>query len=153
MDENAGRLPAGENVLAVLSAEAEGGALRRGLVEAGSGTALGDYEDRERARAEEQRRNATGDAARWPAAPTYWLVLTERHLHVFEGSVSSDEAGPGASSYARERIAAVEYRRRFLVSKLTVRFSDGSSIDLDVGRQKVRRFVDEIAAGARGGHG
>lgn len=147
LSKNVDRIPAGENVLAVLAGDAEGGAMRRALVEAGSGTALQDYEERERARAEERRQAATGDAALWPPASTYWLVLTDEHLHVFEGNMNGHEAGPGAASFPRERIAGVDHRRKLLISQLTVRFADGSSVGLDVGRRKVKPFLDAMAAG------
>lgn len=151
MSKNADLVPAGESVLTVVVGQPEGGALRRGLVEAG-GTedALASYEERERARAEERRKASRGDAARWPAAAVYWLVLTDQNLHVFEGRVNGDEAGPGLTSFPRERIASADYRRGLLTSSLTVRFVDGSSVDLDVGWQKMRPFVGELTAGKRG---
>lgn len=145
--KNAHLIPSGESVVAVIAAEPEGGLLRRSLVEAGSATPIPDYELRERARAEERRRAASGDAARWPVAATYWLVLTETHLHVFEGSPGKQEAGPGVTTYTRGRIARIDYRRRPLSSKLTVRFADGTSTEVDVGWQKVRPFLKALAAG------
>jgi hypothetical protein len=155
LSKNAHLIPEGEAVVAVVVGQAEGGALRRGLVEAGGNDAeLASYEQRERERAEKQRRASRGDAALWPVAPSYWLVLTDESLHVLEGKVNGADAGPGRTTYPRERIAGVEYRRRLLTSSLTVRFVDGSSIGLDVGWQKMRPFVRELAAGrrGRGGH-
>lgn len=144
MKKNGERIPGGEQVQGVIIAEAKGGAWRRGLAAAGSGTATLAHDSKEKARTEEIAATAGGDAAQWPAGSIFWLVLTDRQLHVFEGRVNSQEVG-ASYSYPRDRIAAMDFQKKLLISKLSLRFSDGSSVELDVAKQKIQPFVDAIA--------
>lgn len=144
MKKNGDRIPAGENVQGVIIAEAKGGAWRRGMAAAGSATAAIGHDAREKARTEEIAATAGGDAGGWPTGSIFWLVLTDKQLHVFEGRVNSQEVG-ASQSYPRDRIAAMDYQKKLLISKLNVRFSDGSSVELDVAKQKMQPFVDAIA--------
>ncbi len=144
MKKNADRIPAGENVQGVIIAEAKGGAWRRGMAVAGSATAAIGHDAREKERTEEIAATAGGDAGAWPAGSIFWLVLTDKQLHVFEGRVNSQEVG-ASQSYPRDQIAAMDYQKKLLISKLNVRFSDGSSVELDVAKQKMQPFVDAIA--------
>ncbi|MDQ3914991.1 MAG: hypothetical protein M3323_06615 [Actinomycetota bacterium] len=148
MKKNADQIPAGEQVQGVIIAEAKGGAWRRGLAGAGSATAVPAHEAREKARTEEQRQTAGGDAGEWPGAVMFWLVLTDKQLHVFEGHMNSQNVGPGVAHYPLDRIAGMDYQKKLLISKLTVSFRDGSSVELDVSKQKVQPFVDAIGARA-----
>ena len=146
MKKNADQIPADEQVRGVIIAEAKGGAWRRGLAGAGSATAVPAHEAREKERTEEQSRAAGGDAAQWPAAAIFWLVLTDKQLHVFEGHINSQNVGPGVARYPLDGIAAMDLQKKLLISKLTVSFKDGSSVELDVSKQKVQPFVDAIGA-------
>ncbi len=148
MKKNADQIPAGEQVQGVIIAEAKGGAWRRGRAHAGSATAVLAHEAQEKARTEEQRETAGGTAAEWPAAVMFWLVLTDKQLHVFEGHLNSQKVGPGTAHYPLDSIAGMDYQKKLLISKLTVSFRDGSSVELDVSKQKVQPFVDAIGARA-----
>lgn len=145
MKKNGDRVPSGEQVEGVIIAEAKGGAWRRGLAAAGPATALPAHDAREKARAEETAGAAGGDAGRWPAGSIFWLVLTDKQLHVFEGRVNSQEVG-ASFSYPRERIGSLDYQKKLLISKLNIGFRDGSSVELDVAKQKMQPFVDAIGA-------
>jgi hypothetical protein len=147
MKKNGDRIPAGEQVQGVIIAEAKGGAWRRGMAGAGSATAMPAHDAREKERTEELRATSGGDAANWPAASIFWLVLTDKQLHVFEGRVNSQEVG-ASYSYPRERISAMDYQKKLLISKLTITFGDGSSVELDVAKQKMQPFVEAIGARA-----
>lgn len=146
MKKNADKIPAGEDVRGVIIAEAKGGAWRRGISIGAKGDAAASHNADEKARAEGQQ--AGGDAGTWPAASIFWLVITDKQLHVFEGRVNSQDAGPGAAHYPLDRIAQMNYEKKLLISKLTVQFVDGSEITLDVSKQKVQPFVDAISARA-----
>ena len=145
MKKNADRIPAGEQVQGVIIAEAKGGSWRRGMAGAGSATAMPAHDTREKERTEEIAATAGGDAGKWPAASIFWLVLTDSQLHVFAGRVNSQEVGESAS-YPRDRIASMDYQKKLLISKLTIGFADGSSVELDVAKQKMQPFVDAIPA-------
>ncbi len=147
MKKNADRIPAGEQVEGVIIAEAKGGAWRRGMAAAGSATATPAHDAREKERTGDIASGAGGDAGKWPAASIFWLVLTDKQLHVFEGRVNSQEVGTSAS-YARERIASMDYQKKLLISKLNIGFTDGSSVELDVAKQKMQPFVDAIGSRA-----
>lgn len=147
MKKNGDRVPGGEQVQAVLIAEAKGGAWRRGLAAAGPATATIGHDAKEKARAEASAASAGGDASQWPAASLFWLVLTDKQLHVFEGRVNSTDIG-GSQSYPRDRIASIDLQKKLLISKLTVAFRDGSSVELDVAKQKTAAFVEAAGAGA-----
>ncbi|HYP22694.1 MAG TPA: hypothetical protein VEV43_03900 [Actinomycetota bacterium] len=147
MKKNGDRIPGGEQVQAVLIAEAKGGAWRRGMAAAGPATATIGHDAKEKARAEQTAASAGGDAAQWPAASMFWLVLTDKQLHVFEGRTNSSDVA-GSQSYPRERIASIDLDKKLLISKLNVAFRDGSSVELDVAKQKTGPFVDAIRAGA-----
>ena len=144
MKKNGDRIPGDEQVQGVIIAEAKGGAWRRGLAGAGSATAMPGHDAKEKARTEEMAASAGGDAGSWPAGSIFWLVLTDKQLHVFEGRVNSQEVG-ASFAYPRDRIAAMDYQKKLLISKLNVRFSDGSAVELDVAKQKMQPFVDAIA--------
>jgi hypothetical protein len=148
MKTNGDKIPAGENVLGVIIAEGKGGAWRRGWAEAaGSVTAALVDDDKDQAQAE-QRDADGGDAARWPQGSIFWTVITDKQLHAFEGQVNSQKLGPGAVSYPLDRIARMDYRKKLLISKLDIGFVDGSSIELDVSKQKVQPFIDAVSAPA-----
>lgn len=143
---NGDKIPAGENVLAGIIAETKGGAWRRGLK--GAVGPMGSYGHQapEKARDEARQEAAQGESASWPAAARFWLILTDKQLHVFEGTVNSYKLGSGEAHYPLDRIAKMDYDKKLLISKLTVVFGDGSEIELDVAKQKVQPFIDAIAS-------
>jgi hypothetical protein len=143
MKKNADRIPAGEQVQGVIIAEAKGGSWRRGLAAAGSATSMPAHDAKEKVRTGELSATAGGEAGNWPAASIFWLVLTDKQLHVFEGRVNSQEVG-ASFAYPRERIAAMDFQKKLLISKLSIGFRDGSSVELDVAKQKIDSFVDAI---------
>lgn len=143
MKKNAAKIPAGEQVRGVIIAEAKGGAWRRGM--AATSTAAEIAHDT----VEKQRQTAgSGVSAAWPAASIFWLAITDKQLHVFEGRVNSQDAGPGEAHFPLSEIAGMDYDKKLLISKLTVTFRDGSAITLDVAKQKVQPFVDAISSRA-----
>jgi hypothetical protein len=143
LKKNSDLVPAGEEVLAVVIAEPKGGAWRRGmrsyqagplanaLSSVGEGAAPGGDE---------------GEASTWPDARLFWLVLTDKQLHAFEGRVNSQDVGPGAAHFPLERIASMSLDKKLLISKLNVSFKDGTGVELDVSKQKVEPFVEAINA-------
>ena len=147
MKKNADQIPAGESVAGVIIAEGKGGAWRRGIAEGiGAGADSEEHEASEKGRGEARQGAGGGDASQWPAAAIFWVAITDKQLHVFEGQVNSQNLGSGRVSYPLERISGMDYDKKLLISKLTVNFVDGSSIELDVSKQKVQPFIDAIQA-------
>lgn len=108
----------------------------------------------------------TGEAAAWPhhfarhasAADAwsddlhwfFWIVITDKHLHVFEGHSgkrwdTGETAGPESARFPLDRIDEIWFDERAGISPLSIWFKDGSSIDLDVGRQQFGSFLTAIA--------
>src|SRR5687767_13215580 len=95
MKKSAELIPAGETVRGVIIAEPKGGAWRRGLRQASTlGSAAVELRDRKKESAAPE-----GAAAELPESPAFWLVLTDKQLHAFEGRMGSSNAGPGAAHY------------------------------------------------------
>jgi hypothetical protein len=148
LKKNPDLIPSDEEVLGVVIAEAKGGAWRRGIaagVESVSqlGSAAMDAAESLRSREPDV---AAGDAARWPDSAIFWVAITNKQLHAFEGRVNSQEAGPGAAHYQLDRIAEMRFEKKLLISKLSVSFRDGSSLELDISKQNVKPFVEAIEA-------
>jgi hypothetical protein len=141
MKKNADLVPPGEQALAVLIAEGKGGAWRRGIGAASPiGGVIADL------RKNKDGQQTEGDVAQWPAAPAFWLVLTDSQLHVFEGMMGSSKAGPAAAHYPLERLAAIKLDKKLLISKLEVSFKDGTSVELDLAKQPVKPFMEAVEA-------
>lgn len=143
LKKNSDLVPAGEEVLAVVIAEPKGGAWRRGMRTHQAGliaNALSSVGEKPGPGGDE------GEVSTWPDARLFWLVLTDKQLHAFEGRVNSQDAGPGAAHYPLERIAGMTLDRKLLISKLNVSFKDGTGVELDVSKQKVEPFVEAINA-------
>ncbi len=140
--KNADLLPAGERVRGALLVEGKGGAWRRGIRSATLG-ALGDALVPGR---DESGPEGKGEVASWPTSRAFWVVLTDKQLHVFAGQVGSSNVGPVSAHYPLERIAGLRFDKKLLISKLTVTFRDGTSAQLDVAKQRTRPFVDAIQA-------
>jgi hypothetical protein len=145
LKKNAEKIPADENVLGVVIGEAKGGAWRRGTAVAVAPLQGIAHDSAETRRAEKHQENAEGDAASWPAASIFWMVLTDKGLHVFEGKMNSQEAGPSSTHYPFDRLAGFNYDKKLLISKLTYSFKDGSSVELDISKQKVQPFMEALA--------
>ncbi|HEV3472373.1 MAG TPA: PH domain-containing protein [Actinomycetota bacterium] len=107
----------------------------------------------------------TGEAAAWPhyfarhaSMPEawsedvhwfFWIVITDKHLHVFEGHFgkrwnTGETAGPESARFPLDRIHEIWFDERIGISQLSIWFEDGSSIDLDVGRQQFAAFLAAI---------
>ncbi|HWL65598.1 MAG TPA: hypothetical protein VNP73_06450 [Actinomycetota bacterium] len=144
LKKNSQLVPSDENVLAVIIAEGKGGAWRRGLA-AGISSAsplAGAVADRvESVGAKDPK---VGSATAWPEASIFWLAFTDKQLHVFEGQVNSQQAGPGAAHYPFDGISGMRFEKKLLISKLTVSFADGSSVELDIAKQNIKPFVEAI---------
>lgn len=105
-----------------------------------------------------------GTAARWPTAfaadegdPTvwsrdnnwfFWLVLTDRRLHVIEGRLGKGwsgkpTAGPETASFLLDEVDEIVFNKS-LISQFDIWFKDGSSIQLEAGAQKLDAFLDAI---------
>ena len=100
-----------------------------------------------------------GEAASWPnrtarqdSAPGrwskdilwfFWVVVTDKRLHVFEGRMAmfrrNLRAGPEAARFELDRIEEIRLDRPDgFIWELAIRFKDGSRVELDVfGRQKL----------------
>ena len=150
MKKNSNLIPDGENVLGVIIAEAKGGAWRRGTATAVAPLHGIAHDSAEKRRGEERQDNAEGDAASWPAASIFWLTLTDKQLHVFEGRVNSQEVGPGSEHYPFDRLASFNHEKKLLISKLSLAFKDGSAVELDLAKQKSQPFMEALAAHVRG---
>jgi len=146
LKKNADLIPPGENVLGVVILEAKGGAWRRGAAVAVTPLHGIAHDSAETLRAEERQENSQGDAASWPAASLFWVALTDKALHAFEGKMNSQQAGPGAAHYPFDRLAGFNFEKKLLISKLTFSFKDGSAVELDVSKQKVQPFIDALAS-------
>jgi hypothetical protein len=143
MKKNADLIPDGETVLAAVMAEVKGGAWRRGMRQTGALTdAIISF-----GKNNEAQEGASGDSSAWPEGNTFWVVLTDKQLHVFPGSMGVGKALPGGANYSLEQIAGITVDKKLMISKLTVAFKDGSSVELDLAKQKVKPFIE--AAGAR----
>ncbi|HEV3472700.1 MAG TPA: hypothetical protein VG408_05775, partial [Actinomycetota bacterium] len=107
----------------------------------------------------------TGEAAAWPhyfarhaSMPEawsedvhwfFWIVITDKHLHVFEGRFgkrwnTGETAGPESARFPLDLIDEIWFDERLGISQLSIWFEDGSSIDLDVGRQQFASFLAAI---------
>jgi hypothetical protein len=140
MKKSAELIPAGETVRGVIIAEPKGGAWRRGLRQASTlGSAAVELRDRKKESAAPE-----GAAAELPESPAFWLVLTDKQLHAFEGRMGSANAGPGAAHYPFDRIASANYDKKLTISKLEISFTDGSAIELGVAKQKTKPFVEAL---------
>lgn len=148
MKKNSDLVPAGEDVLAVVIAEAKGGAWKRGIaagVDSVSHLGAAALEARE-SRKSQEGAPGEGSAVSWPEAPIFWLAITDKQLHVFEGQVNSQKAGPASAHYPFENISEMRFEKKMLISKLTVSFGDGSSTELDISKQNVKPFVEAVEA-------
>ena len=80
----------------------------------------------------------------------FWIVITDKAMHVFEGHVGTglkDEptAGPEGMRFGLDEIQEIWFDQNAGISQLSISFDDGSSIDLDVGRQDFDAFRAVIA--------
>ena len=144
LKKNPDLIPADEEVLGVVIAEVKGGAWRRGLQAGAESASILGGEALAAATANRSQDPGVGEAGSWPEAPIFWVAITDKQLHAFEGKVNSQDAGPGAAHYPLDRIAGFDYQKKMLISKLTVSFRDGSSIELDITKQKVQPFIDAV---------
>ncbi len=140
--KNAERIPAGETVLAAVMADVKGGAWRRGMRQAGALTdAVVSF-----GKSNEPQDSSSGASGSWPEGNTFWLVLTDKQLHVFPGLMGVGKALPGGTSYPLEQIARITLDKKLMISKLTIEFKDGSSVELDLAKQKVKSFIEAAEA-------
>ena len=140
--KNSDLIPAGESVLAAVVAEVKGGAWRRGMRTTGALTdAIVSLK-----KDDGGREIPAGEAASWPEGPTFWLVLTDQQLHVWQGVMGTSKVGPGVTHYPLDRIAGIDLDKKLMISKLTVTFSDGSAVELDLAKQKVKPFMEAAEA-------
>jgi hypothetical protein len=136
--KNAALIPAGESVLAAVLADAKGGAWRRGMQQAGALTdAMASF-----GRSDEPESGVWGDALSWPEGNTFWIVLTDQQLHVFPGLMGVGKALPGGAHYPLDRIARMTVDTKLMISQLHLVFADGSAVELDLSKQKVKAFVE-----------
>ena len=104
-----------------------------------------------------------GIAARWPTSfarnandPNtwsvdtdwfFWIVITDRQLHAFEGRSKgwtlNRKAGPEAAHFPLDEIHDIWFDKG-AISQLHIRFEDGSVVELEAGMQKFDRFVEAI---------
>ena len=148
LKKNPDLIPADEDVLGIVIAEAKGGAWKRGIaagVESVSRLGAAAMDAKETFGSKEPD-TAVGDAAQWPDSGIQWVAITDKQLHAFEGQVNSQNAGPGAAHYPLDRIAGMRFDKKLLISKFIVAFRDGSSIELDISKQNIKPFVEAIEA-------
>lgn len=147
MKKNSDRIPPGENVSAVILAEPKGGAWKRGLRAGGrQGGLIGVVAtDVIAGRMDTPETGHSGDVASWPDAPAFWIVLTDKQMHVFGGQMGST-AVSGSTSYSWDRIANIKVDKKLLISKLEINFRDGTSLELGLAKQKLQPFIDATRA-------
>lgn len=150
MKKNPDLIPSDEEVLGVVIAEVKGGAWRRGIDAGVASVSQLGAAALDLATMNKSEEAEVGEAGAWPEAPIFWVAITDKQLHAFEGHVNSQKAGPGAAHYPLDRIAGFDYEKKMLISKFTVSFRDGSSIVLDITKQKVQPFIDAVQAGSVG---
>ncbi|HYI45247.1 MAG TPA: PH domain-containing protein [Actinomycetota bacterium] len=146
LKKNPDLIPSDEDVQGVVIAEVKGGAWRRGITAGIESTGVLATAAVDLASSNKSQATGVGDAGAWPEAPIFWVAITDKQLHAFEGKVNSQEAGPAAAHYPLDRIASFDYQKKMLISKFTVAFRDGSSIELDITKQKVQPFIDAVQA-------
>lgn len=140
--KNAELIPAGETVLAAVMADVKGGAWRRGMRQTGALTdAIVSF-----GKNNEPQESASGASGSWPEGKTFWVVLTDKQLHVSPGLMGVGKALPGGTSYPLEQIARITLDKKLMISKLTIEFKDGSSVELDLAKQKVKPFIEAAQA-------
>jgi hypothetical protein len=151
---NPGLIPQDETVRAVLRGLPKGEVARRGasgqLLVASRPTPITHKE---------------GHAAEWPnrfarhgSVPDawsdkadwfFWVVVTDKQLHAFEGRIRKRwnepvAAGPEGAHYPLDQIAEMTFKKG-LISQLAIYFKDGSSVELEFGNQKLDLFLEAIA--------
>ena len=52
------------------------------------------------------------------------------------------KALPGGAHYPLDRIARMTVDKKLMISQLHIAFADGSSVDLDLAKQKVNAFIE-----------
>ncbi len=89
---------------------------------------------------------ARGDVAVWPDAPAFWIVLTDKHMHVFGGAVGTTKLSGGSAHYPWDRLAKVQVDKKLMISKLDISFKDGTSLELGLAKQKLGPFIEAAQA-------
>jgi hypothetical protein len=149
---NVGLVPTDETIRAVIRAMPKGEAWRRGR--RASGRAV--------IRPKPTPMTYVGTAASWPhlfarheSEPSmwsagddwfFWVVVTDKQLHAFEGRNTStwkDEpsAGPEAAHFPLDQVAEITFDKG-LISQLGIWFKDGSSVELEAGKQNFTPFME-----------
>lgn len=148
MKKNADKIPAGEQVLAAIIAEPKGGAWKRGLAAGGrQGGLIGTVATSAISKAiDTPETGDSGDVASWPEAPAFWIVATDKQMHVFGGRVGSTDVDPGGAHYPWDRLARVAVDKKLLISKLNIAFKDGTELELGLAKQKLQPFIDAAQA-------
>jgi hypothetical protein len=147
LKKHSDRVPPGEQVVAGLVGAAGGTAWKQGVrIGAGGlvGAVAGAMSDKAEARKREELEATQGDtdAAAWPDGQQFWLILTDRHLRVYPSQIGTSNLGQGVA-YGHERIAGFDFDKKMMISKLKVNFKDGTSVELDIGKVKVKPFLEE----------
>ena len=147
MKKNSDKIPAGENVSAAIIAEPKGGAWKRGLQAGGrqSGLIGAVATSAIAGKIDTPETGHSGDVASWPDAPAFWIVLTDKQMHVFGGRVGSNEI-TGGTSYSWDRVADIKVDKKLFISKLDISFKDGTSLELGLAKQKLQPFIEATQA-------
>ena len=69
-------------------------------------------------------------------------MLTDQQLHAFPALMGVGKALPGGAHYPLHRIARMTVDKLLMVSHLHVVFADGSAVELDLAKQRVKTFVE-----------
>jgi hypothetical protein len=95
-----------------------------------------------------------GLSARWPKdAAFYWLVLTDRAMHVFRGTKDHPKVlDPNEALFALDEIESLEIGQSFGFKPMRFVFTDGSAVSVDSGAgAKIDEFVRAAQRAFSGG--
>jgi hypothetical protein len=87
-----------------------------------------------------------GIATRWPAeASLYWIVLTDKALHVFPADAKLNVTDPNGASFAHDEVERLEIGQSFVVKPMRFVFTDDSGVTVD---RPAGMKVDDFTAAA-----
>lgn len=149
-------IPFGEHVQAVIRAVPHGQAAASSGAEMRLGAAgvLVGAAARKLSADKEQLEVTGGLSERWPEeAALYWLVLTDRALHVFATSKKQPKVlDPNSAEFALGEVERLDMGQSFMVKPMKFAFTDGSAVTVDcVAGIKTDEFVAAAGRSFRGG--
>lgn len=128
-------IPFGERVEAVIRATSEGRVAAHSVgpeMTLGAAGALVGAAARKLSKTNEPEM-VGGIAARWPGeASLYWIVLTDRALHVVVADEGpSNVTGSSGAAFAHDEVERLEVGQSFVIKPMKFVFTDGSAVTVD----------------------